>query len=349
MPKFFKCMVPLVCTCAVFVLFGAFTLCANAQTTSGTVTQITVVKGTYTQAPESSEAKYSSKYAETSFSPYTRKTNGYLRKTSSSSKVNGGVKGVSFNASKNTLTLKKVKATTLNVSLYYSYSYDDTSSKYSPRTLYIKLVGASSLRALSIGTNCKVVLCGSGSLTLNCSKDLGENVYPKSSAALTSSATSAGNAGTFSLKSPIKILSGGSLHNNKLVGTNVRQSYVGSASSPSKKVLIGHKHKYESGICKLCGKTTSKSKISGVKLAGAGNGKIKLSWKKKASAKGYQISYKSGGKNWKKVNISSKSKSKVLQGLKSGKKASVKLRQYIKASGKKYYGAWSSTKTMKVK
>ena len=349
MHNIFKKMAPCFCICAVFAMFGIFASSASAQTTTGTETQISIVKGTYTQEPDSSVKKYSSNYAEVSFYRSTKNTDGYSKSSNYDSTTNGGIKGVSFNASKNILTLKNVKATTLSVSYYYSYAYGDTTSDYKARTLYLKLVGKNSLRSLSIATFCKVVFCGTGSLTLDCSKDLGENVYPKSTAALASSSSAGGNVGTFSLKIPAKVISGGSLYNNHLIGSNVRKSFVGTSSVPSKKVVIGHAHKYKNGICKICGETKSKSKVSGVKLANVGKGKLKVSWKKKSGAKGYQVAYKVAGSKWKNVSVSSKSKSKVISKLKSGKKTNVKVRQYIKVSGKKFYGAWSSAKTKKVK
>ena len=68
------------------------------------------------------------------------------------------------------------------------------------------------------------------------------------------------------------------------------------------------------------------------------------------NAAGYQISHQeSGSKNWTNVTVSSKSASKTLTKLTSKKNYKVKVRAYKTVSGKKYYGTYSATKTVKVK
>ena len=84
--------------------------------------------------------------------------------------------------------------------------------------------------------------------------------------------------------------------------------------------------------------------------------KIILSWKAVAFAEGYQIQA-STDKNFKKktsVYVNGKTQSKTLkkvQGkrLKSGKNYYIRIRVYIKVSGKKMYGKWSNKKKIKMK
>ena len=82
--------------------------------------------------------------------------------------------------------------------------------------------------------------------------------------------------------------------------------------------------------------------------------KMTVKWKKDKTVTGYQIQYSTSKKYAKKstktVTISKKSTtSKTVSKLKSKKKYYVRIRAYKKSSGKKIYGAWSKTKTVKVK
>lgn len=82
--------------------------------------------------------------------------------------------------------------------------------------------------------------------------------------------------------------------------------------------------------------------------------KITVKWKKDKTVTGYQIQYSTSKKYAKKstktVTISKKSTtSKTISKLKSKKKYYVRIRAYKKSAGKKIYGAWSKTKTVKVK
>ena len=82
--------------------------------------------------------------------------------------------------------------------------------------------------------------------------------------------------------------------------------------------------------------------------------KMTVKWKKDKTVTGYQIQYSTSKKYAKKstktVTISKKSTtSKTISKLKSKKKYYVRIRAYKKSSGKKIYGAWSKTKTVKVK
>ena len=64
----------------------------------------------------------------------------------------------------------------------------------------------------------------------------------------------------------------------------------------------------------------------------------------------YQVRYRvKGTSTWTTKTYSSSTKSKTITGLKSGKTYQVQVRAYKTVSGTKYYGSWSSTKTVKVK
>ena len=84
----------------------------------------------------------------------------------------------------------------------------------------------------------------------------------------------------------------------------------------------------------------------------AGKKQMKVKWAKGSSITGYQIEY-STNKNFKsskKLTVSKASTTKtVLKKLTSGKTWYVRIRAYKTVSGTKYYSAWSSVKSKKVK
>lgn len=89
--------------------------------------------------------------------------------------------------------------------------------------------------------------------------------------------------------------------------------------------------------------------ISGLK--NSSGKKMKVTWKKKSKATGYQIQYSTSSKfsSVKTVTVSKNSTtSKTISGLKKGKTYYVRIRTYKTASGKKFYSGWSSTKKVKI-
>lgn len=77
-------------------------------------------------------------------------------------------------------------------------------------------------------------------------------------------------------------------------------------------------------------------------------GTIKLTWKRNSKASGYQVKYVTGTTT-KTVTISGNSNtSKTLTKLTKGNTYKVYVRAYKTVSGKKYYSAWSSSKSVKV-
>lgn len=91
-------------------------------------------------------------------------------------------------------------------------------------------------------------------------------------------------------------------------------------------------------------------KLSSVKNTAAK--KIKVKWKKGSEITGYQIQYslKSNFKGAKKAIIKNeKTVSKVIKGLKKGKKYYVRIRTYKMVGGEKYFSAWSAKKKVTIK
>lgn len=79
------------------------------------------------------------------------------------------------------------------------------------------------------------------------------------------------------------------------------------------------------------------------------NRKVTVKWKKNTKASGYEIKYVTG-KTTKTVKITSAAKvSKVLSSLKKGKTYKISIRAYKTVDGIKYYSAWSTQKSVKVK
>lgn len=85
------------------------------------------------------------------------------------------------------------------------------------------------------------------------------------------------------------------------------------------------------------------------KLYSNGKKKIFCSWKKDSTVTAYQIAVSEKKKFTKGISENFLKKSFGLSGLKSGKTYYVRIRAYKKVNGKKYYGAWSKIKAVKVK
>lgn len=97
--------------------------------------------------------------------------------------------------------------------------------------------------------------------------------------------------------------------------------------------------------------TTTKIKVAKVspKAKNVKGKKIKLSWKKIKGVKGYQVRYALSKGKLKKAKIKAcKKNSYVIKKLKN-KKYFVQVRAYKVVGKKKYYGAWSKVKSVKVK
>jgi hypothetical protein len=77
---------------------------------------------------------------------------------------------------------------------------------------------------------------------------------------------------------------------------------------------------------------------------------ITIKWAKTSNVTRYEVQYKlKTAKKWKTVKVSSKSSGQVIKKLKKNKKYQVRLRVCYTKAGTNYHGAWSKTKTVKVK
>ena len=130
-------------------------------------------------------------------------------------------------------------------------------------------------------------------------------------------------------------------------GTDYTLSYGTNKSTGKATVKITGKGNYTGSVKKTFYIVPKKVSTPTLK---AGKKSITVKYKKVTGASGYQIAYqKSGSKSWTYTTVSSKSASKTLTKLTSKKNYRVKVRAYKTVSGKKYYGAYSATKTVKVK
>ena len=130
-------------------------------------------------------------------------------------------------------------------------------------------------------------------------------------------------------------------------GTSYTVSYGTNKATGKATVKITGKGNYTGSVTKTFYIVPKKVSTPTLK---AGKKSITVKYKKVTGASGYQIAYqKSGSKSWTYTTVSSKSASKTLTKLTSKKNYKVKVRAYKTVSGKKYYGTYSATKTVKVK
>ena len=130
-------------------------------------------------------------------------------------------------------------------------------------------------------------------------------------------------------------------------GTHFKVKYTNNKKVGTAKVKITGKGLYAGTITK---KFTIKPKGTSVKKLTAGKKKLTVRWKKQSvQTSGYQIMLATNSKftkGKKKVTVAGKTKvKKTVTGLKADKKYYVKIRTYKTVSGKKYFSAWSKTKT----
>lgn len=77
---------------------------------------------------------------------------------------------------------------------------------------------------------------------------------------------------------------------------------------------------------------------------------LKITAKRGGTVTGYQIRYKKGSGSYKTVTIKgNKSLNMTIKKLKKGSTYKVQVRAYYKYSGKNYYSAWSTTKSVKIR
>ena len=129
-------------------------------------------------------------------------------------------------------------------------------------------------------------------------------------------------------------------------GTDYTVSYSNSKNVGTATVKITGKGSYSGTITKTFKIFPAKQEIK--KLSAKSKG-FSVTWVKKGSATGYEVQYSTSSsfKNASKATITSKNtSSKTVSKLKSKTKYYVRVRSYTTVKGVKYYGAWSSTKTI---
>ena len=129
-------------------------------------------------------------------------------------------------------------------------------------------------------------------------------------------------------------------------GTDYTVSYSNSKNVGTATVKITGKGSYSGTITKTFKIFPAKQEIK--KLSAKSKG-FSVTWVKKGSATGYEVQYSTSSsfKNASKATITSKNtSSKTVSKLKSKAKYYVRVRSYTTVKGVKYYGAWSSTKTI---
>ena len=140
---------------------------------------------------------------------------------------------------------------------------------------------------------------------------------------------------------------------NKISSSNYTVKYKNNTKPGMATVTVTFKgSKYSGSMTKTFIIKPKKTTISSV--TSPKSKKLVVKWKKDANVSGYQIAYSTSTKftksTTKYVTVNNaKIVQKSITGLKSGKKYSVKVRAFKTIDGKKKYGAWSSTKTVKVK
>lgn len=139
-------------------------------------------------------------------------------------------------------------------------------------------------------------------------------------------------------------------YGNLLPSSIYSVKYTGNANPGKKKVTITFKGNYSGSITKYYNIIPKKQTLSSVKTTG--KKKLKVTWKKDKTISGYQIQYSTSSKftkDKKTITVSKSSTSKTIKTSKSNKKYYVRIRAYKTIDGKKVYGSWSSTKSVKVK
>lgn len=132
-------------------------------------------------------------------------------------------------------------------------------------------------------------------------------------------------------------------------GTDYEVSYSNNKYVGKAKITIRGIGKYGGEVVKTFKINPSKVTVS--KLTRSSSGKLKLTWKKHSTqTTGFQIQYSTSStfKKAKTVTVSGKtSTAKTISKLTKGKKYYVRVRAYKTVNGVKYYGSWSSKKSLR--
>ena len=132
-------------------------------------------------------------------------------------------------------------------------------------------------------------------------------------------------------------------------GTDYTVSYSSNKNIGTATVKIAGKDSYTGTITKTFKINPAKQNIQKLKSKSRS---FFIDWAQKGSATGYEIQYATNSKfsGAKKVTVTNnKTDKKTISKLSGKKKYYVRVRSYTTVKGKKYYGAWSSTKSVTTK
>lgn len=135
-----------------------------------------------------------------------------------------------------------------------------------------------------------------------------------------------------------------------LASSNYTVSYKNNKNIGKATVTVTLKGLYSGKLTKTFNITPTKAKIS--KVVNVKGKKAKVTWKKVTKAHGYEICYARNSKftsGKKTIKVGASTTVKTLTKLTKKKTYYVRIRAYTKVSGKKYYSAWSSKKSVKIK
>lgn len=165
--------------------------------------------------------------------------------------------------------------------------------------------------------------------TITTTKNAGISVYKKSKVTTVSS-NSITNPGTYGIRFVVGA-TGSTVTKNTILKAKTAALNI---SSDSKVKKVTENYLLEKPVLSSVVNTKGK--------------KVTVKWNKNPSAKGYQISYKTGSTS-KTVTVKNENTVKtVLSGLKKGKTYKISVRSYSVISKEKCYSAWSSAKSVKI-
>ena len=245
------------------------------------------------------------------------------------------------------LTVTKQSISKASVSLSTStYAYDGKAKrpsvtvKYNGKTLKKGTdYTVSYSNNTKVGT-AKVTITGKGNYTGTLTKTFSiKNDFTKASVSGISTKAFTGKAQT----QKITVKFGGKTLKS---GTDYTVSYSNNKNVGTATVKIAGKGNYTKTITKTFKINPAKQEIK--KLSAKSKG-FSATWVKKGSATGYEVQYSTNSsfKNASKTTITSKNtSSKTVSKLKAKTKYYVRVRSYTTVKGTKYYGAWSTAKTV---
>jgi hypothetical protein len=131
-----------------------------------------------------------------------------------------------------------------------------------------------------------------------------------------------------------------------LAATEYTVSYKANAGIGLASVTVTGKGAYKDSVSATFKILPAKASINSAK---AGKGKVTLKWSEAKGISKQQIQYRVKGKSWNTVTVSGATDSKSISKLKKGKTYQFRVRGYKATAGIKYFAAWSSIETVKVK